>query len=100
MEKVFIDFVGPLVRSRKGNVAVLVILDGFSKFVTMYPVRRISSEVVATCLAEIYFPSYDVPLSIVSDNASVFKSKTFYNLFLLGMSAYYNLAVLSPGVSS
>jgi hypothetical protein len=78
MERIFIDFVGPLVRSRKGNVAVLV--DGFSKFVTLYPVRRISSGVVATCLAEKYFPSYGVPLSIVSDNASVFKSKTFYNL--------------------
>jgi hypothetical protein len=43
LERVFIDFVGPIVRSRKGNVAVLVVLDGFSKFVSLYPVRRISS---------------------------------------------------------
>jgi hypothetical protein len=77
---IFIDFVGPLVRSRRGNVAVLMILDGFFKFITMYPVRRISSGVVVTCLAEKHFPSYGVPLSIVSDNTSVFKSKTFYNL--------------------
>jgi hypothetical protein len=80
MERVFIDSVGPLVRSRRGNVAVLVILDGFPKFVTIYPVRRISSEVVETCLARKYFPSYGAPLSVVSDNSSVFKSKTFYNL--------------------
>ena len=80
LERVFIDFVGPIVRSRKGNVAVLVMLDGFSKFVCMYPVRRISSEVVKTCLVEKFFPSFGVPQSIVSDNAAVFKSRSFYNL--------------------
>jgi hypothetical protein len=40
------DFFGPIIRSRRGNIAVLVILDGFSKFVAMYPVRRITSEIV------------------------------------------------------
>jgi hypothetical protein len=46
MERIFIDFVGLIVRSRKGNVAILVVLDGFSKFISMYPVRRISAEAV------------------------------------------------------
>jgi transposase InsO family protein len=80
MERVFIDFVGPIIRSRKGNVAILVVLDGFSKFVAMYPVRRISADVVRNCLMEKYFPAYGVPQCIVSDNAAVFKSKTFYDL--------------------
>jgi hypothetical protein len=80
MERIFIDFVGPMVRSRKGNIAILVVLDGFSKFVSMYPVRRISSEVVKACLVEKYFPLFGVPQAIVSDNATVFKSKTFYDL--------------------
>jgi transposase InsO family protein len=80
MERIFIDFVGPIVRSRKGNMAVLVVLDGLSKFVCMYPVRRISSKVVKNCLQDKFFPSFGVPQSIVSDNAAVFKSRTFYNL--------------------
>jgi hypothetical protein len=80
MERIFVDFVGPIVRSRKSNVAMLVILDGFSKFMNIYPVRRISSDVVKTCLAENFFPSYGVPESIVSDNATVFKSRTIFNL--------------------
>jgi hypothetical protein len=80
MERVFVDFVGPIVRSRRGNIAVFVILDGFSKYVAMYPVRRISAEVVKTCLLEKYFPAFGVPQAIVSDNATVFKSRTFYNL--------------------
>jgi hypothetical protein len=80
MERVFIDFVGPIVRSHKGNIAMLMVLDGFSKFVCIYPVRKISSEVVKPCLAESFFPSYVVPQSIVSDNEEVFKFRSFYNL--------------------
>jgi hypothetical protein len=55
MERFFIDFVGPIVRSRKGNVAILVVLDGFSKFVCLYPVHRISAELFKTCLVERFF---------------------------------------------
>jgi len=33
MEKVFMDFVGPLTRTKRGHSVILVILDGFSKFV-------------------------------------------------------------------
>jgi hypothetical protein len=55
MERVFIDFVGPIVRSRKGNVAILVVLDGFSKFMCVYTVRRILVGLVKTCLVERFF---------------------------------------------
>jgi hypothetical protein len=79
-ERVFIDFVGPIVRSRRGNVAILVVLDGFSKFVAMYPVRRITSDAVVKALTEKYFPCFGVPQTIVSDNAAVFKSRQFYNI--------------------
>jgi len=50
MEKLFIDFVGTLTRTKRGNVAILVIVDGFSKFVSFYPVKKISSRVVTECL--------------------------------------------------
>jgi hypothetical protein len=61
-------------------MAILVVLDGFSKFVPMYPVRKISSEVVKGCPVEKFFPTFGVLQSIVSDNAAVFKSQGFYNL--------------------
>jgi hypothetical protein len=79
MERVFIDFVGPLVRSKKGNIAILVVLDGFSKFVSMYPVKKIAADIVVKTLVERFFPCYGVPQCIVSDNATVFKSRAFYN---------------------
>ena len=40
MGKLFIDFVGPLVRSKRGDIAILVILNAFSKFVSFCPVRN------------------------------------------------------------
>jgi hypothetical protein len=79
MERLFIDIVGPIIRSRKGNIAILVALDGCSKYVAMYPVRRISAD-VRICLVERYFPAYEIPQSIISDNAAVFISKTFFDL--------------------
>jgi hypothetical protein len=79
LEKVFVDFVGPMVRTRAGNQTIFVILDGFSKFVAMYPVRRITSKVVVDILLKRYFPTFGLPKILVSDNAAVFRSRLFYN---------------------
>jgi hypothetical protein len=50
MEKLFVDFVGPLVRNRRGNITILVVVDAFSKSVNFYPVRRIIAQVMLDCL--------------------------------------------------
>jgi hypothetical protein len=95
MERIFTDFVGPIVRSRQGNVGVLVILDGFSKFIAMYPLRKITAQAVVSCLVMKYFPVFGIPGIVVSDNATVFKSRLFYYArFVWGMkhvtiSSYY-----------
>jgi hypothetical protein len=34
VERLFIDFVGPLTCTKRGNLAILVVVDGFSKFVS------------------------------------------------------------------
>jgi hypothetical protein len=70
MERIFMDFVGSIVRSRQGNLATLVALDGFSKFVAMCPVRKITSNVVVACLVEKYFPCFGIPSCIASENAA------------------------------
>lgn len=63
MERMFVDFMGLLVRTRRGNIAILVIFDAFSKFVSFCPVRRISSQVVVDCLERAFFPAYGTPSS-------------------------------------
>jgi hypothetical protein len=80
LERVFIDFVGPLPRTCRGNIAILVVLDGFSKFVWFYAVKKMSSAVVADCLERYYVPAFGTPAQILSDNATVFCSKVFKDL--------------------
>jgi putative transposase len=82
LERIFIDFMGPLVRTKKGNQAILVVMDSFSKFLAFYPVRNITSAAVCEVLENKYFMGYGVPKSFVSDNAKVFKSKVFYDFCL------------------
>jgi hypothetical protein len=46
----FLDFVGPLTSTKRGNTGIVIVVDSFSKFVWFYPVRRISSQAVVDCL--------------------------------------------------
>jgi len=78
LERVFIDFTGPLICTKRGKT-ILVVMDSFSKFEAFYPVRNINSAIVCEVLESRYFTAYGVPKSIVSDNAKVFRSKVFYD---------------------
>ena len=74
MERLFVGFVGPLTRTKRGNTAILVLVDGFSKFVKFCSVRRITSQTSVDCLEKDYFPAYGTPTIFVTDNARVFRS--------------------------
>jgi len=80
MERLFADFMGPLTRSKRGNIAILVVLRAFSKYVSFVPVRKISSQVVCVCLDRAFFPAYCTPVSIVTDNAKVFRCRQIRGL--------------------
>jgi hypothetical protein len=80
MNRLFIDFMGPLTRSKRGNIAILMVLDAFSKFVSFFPFRKISSQVVCNCLERAFFPAYGTPVSIVMDNAKIFCCKQIRDL--------------------
>jgi hypothetical protein len=78
LERVFIDFMGLLVHTKRENQAILVVMDSFSKFVAFFPVCNINATIVCDILESRYFTAYGVPKSIVSDNAKVFRLKAFY----------------------
>jgi hypothetical protein len=71
--------VGPLVRTKRGNQAILVVMDSFSKFVAFFPVCNINATIVCDILESWYFTANGLPKSIVSDNANVFRLKAFYD---------------------
>ncbi|XP_058840788.1 uncharacterized protein LOC131696254 [Topomyia yanbarensis] len=72
-----IDFLQSLPRSRAGNSHLLVLLDVFSKWTMLVPVKKIGTELVIRMLEEQWFRHYSVPEILISDNASTFLSKEF-----------------------
>jgi transposase InsO family protein len=98
LERIFIDFIGPLSRTKKGHRAIMVVKDSFSKFVAFFPVRRITAEVVCEVLKTEYFKAYGIPKSLVTDNAKVFKSKRFYDFcFQWGVRRIHTTPYYSQG---
>jgi hypothetical protein len=101
LERLFIDFVGPLPRTRRGNVAILVVVDAFSKYVVLFPVRRISSSVVIECLENTYFPAFGTLKVIVSDNAKVSRCRVFRDLcFRWGVEHVTTAPYYPQGISN
>jgi transposase InsO family protein len=104
-ERLFVDFVGPLTRSKRGNIAILVVVDAFSKFVSFFPVRRTTSQMVVDCLEKWYFPAYGTPTSVVTDNARIFCCKHFremcfrWGLTHITTTPYYPQASLAERVN-
>lgn len=76
-EMICIDFVGPLPRSRKGNCYMLVVVDVFSKFVHIHPMRSATTQATVKCLEEHIFLTFGVPRYLISDNGSQFTSFDF-----------------------
>ena len=78
MERFYIDFVGKLPRSQAGHAYVLVVVDGFSKFSWIFPLRDATTNRAIAALQSI-FAWTGPPQYIVSDNAKQFTSRNFKN---------------------
>lgn len=76
LNTVFVDILGPMVRTRTGNKYLLVMVDGFSRFVWLYALREANSRLIIEKLKNV-FANFSVPRILVTDNASYFTSKQF-----------------------
>jgi transposase InsO family protein len=70
------DHLGPFVRSKRGNFYLLVVVDAFTKFVFIKPVRNTNTLNVIRVLDEIFY-TFRVPDRLISDRGSCFTSKAF-----------------------
>lgn len=71
-----IDHLGPFVRSLRGNAYLLVIVDAFTKFVILHPVKTVGSREAIRKLKET-FGIFGSPRRIISDRGKAFTSKVF-----------------------
>lgn len=75
-----LDFIQSLPRSKAGNSHLLVVMDLFSKWCILVPLKRISAPLVTRILEESWFRRYSVPEFVITDNATTFLSKEFKNM--------------------
>jgi len=73
-ERVFIDIAGPL-PSDQGFKYLLVMIDGFSNFISLSPLKNISSSAIATAFFDKWVSIFGPPEIIHSDNGLGFKGE-------------------------
>ena len=77
MEKVHIDFIGPLPESLSGNQHILVIVDQFTKWLEVIPLPSQKAEVTAQAVVDHFFARFGAAAQIVSDQGTNFESSLF-----------------------
>jgi len=75
LDKILVDFYGPLPVGIYGLQYIFVVLDNFSRFVKLFPLRRATAKACIYKLTQYYFLQYGTPLNIVSDHGRQFISK-------------------------
>ena len=75
-----IDLFGPLPKTRKGNRWVLTVVDAFTRFTTLIPLKESTTEAICEALKERVFHVFGFPRRIHSDRGSQFTSETFAHL--------------------
>lgn len=76
-QRLCVDLIGPYPRSKSGNLMALVVLDAFTKFVLVKPLRNARAQPIITYLEQEVFHLFGVPQYIQSDNGIQFISKEF-----------------------
>lgn len=75
-DTVHVDHLGPFVKSAKGNAYLLVLVDGYTKFCLLKPLRNLKSSLTIRALDDI-FTTFGYPNRMISDQGSSFTSKDF-----------------------
>jgi transposase InsO family protein len=79
-QRISIDFVGPLPRTKKGHTMALTVKDPFSKWIEAFPLRRATAEAVAHHLEKDIFTRFGFPEEIHSDRGSQFTGELMTQL--------------------
>ena len=86
-EHLCIDIVGPFPETLEGNKYGIVVMDWFTKFVQIYPMKNREAETVARIVMDNYIAQFGVPREIHTDQGTQFESQLFQELCsLLGVN--------------
>lgn len=95
-QTLYADFVGPFPRSKGGFTYLLVVVDAFSKFVHIHPMRVATARGMMRFLENNIFMVFGVPERIVSDNGSQFVSHEYKTFLKSYQSAPFYVSRYHP----
>lgn len=79
-QRIAIDLLGPLPRTKRSNAYVAVVTDYFTKWVEAYPLPNIEAETVVNVLMNEFVARYGVPYELHSDQGRQFEAKLIQDL--------------------
>jgi hypothetical protein len=77
MQRVHLDFMGPLPRTASGNEVILVMVDQFTKWCEIVPLPSQTAEVTARAAVNEFFSRFGCPFEIFTDQGRNFESQLF-----------------------
>lgn len=75
LDKVFVDICGPFPISRGNYQFIFIMIDGFTKLVKLYPLRRATTKIILNVITKKYLPEVGHMRTILSDWGTQFKGK-------------------------
>ena len=88
-ELICVDTHGPMPTSHFGFKYIFVLYDVFSKFIKIYPLKKLSTIACTNKILNDYVPKYGKMDAILSDNASIFASRKWReNLERIGIRCF------------
>lgn len=77
MERVHLDFLGPLPETPRGHNNILVMVDQFTKWCEIVPLPSQTAEVTAKAAVDQFFARFGCPFVVHTDQGRNFESKLF-----------------------
>jgi hypothetical protein len=77
MHTLSMDIIGPLPKSYSGHIYILSVVDVFSKYCWLHPLRTATTRTVTAFVESEILLKEGTPCVIICDNATIFQSKDF-----------------------
>ena len=92
---VHVDHLGPFKRTRRGNMHLIVLVDGFTKFTMLRPTKSTKTKNVLSLLKEA-MSIYECPHRIITDKGTAFTAKKFRRFCNANNIHHVEVAVATP----
>lgn len=94
------DHCGPFVRSRSGNRFLCVVVDNFTKFVVLKPMKKASTKELIEFVKNDVFLRYGTCKVFTSDNGPAYKSQSYEEFMNMYGVKHFKTAYYNPKANS